>query len=146
MKPLPQPIRIFLVEDNEGDIVLTKEALKEGKVRNEITVARDGAEAIQMMEDWHEADNSLPDLILLDVNLPKMNGHEVLARLKQDHRFRHVPIVMLTTSSAETDIAKSYENHANCYITKPVELGDFFRVVAEIDAFWFNIVQLPYRT
>lgn len=146
MKSSPQPIRIFLVEDNEGDIVLTKEALKEGKVRNEIAVARDGAEAIQMMEDWHKEDNFLPDLILLDVNLPKMNGHEVLARLKQDHRFRHVPIVMLTTSSAETDIAKSYENHANCYITKPVELGDFFRVVAEIDAFWFNIVQLPYRT
>lgn len=136
-------VHILLVEDNEGDIILTTEALKEGKFSNEISVARDGKEALEMIEKASVSGVGMPDLILLDVNLPKMNGHEVLAYLKNNDRLLHIPVVMLTTSSSELDIQKSYKNHVNCYITKPVELEDFFRVIAEIDSFWFSIVQLP---
>ena len=131
-------IRILLVEDNEGDIFLTMEALQAWKVINKITVARDGKEALAALQA-----NDLPDLILLDVNLPKKNGHEVLQYIKGNDDIKHIPVIMLTTSSSEKDILQSYKQHANCYITKPVEVEDFFRTVAGIEDFWISIVRLP---
>lgn len=140
------PIHILLVEDNEGDVVLTTEALKSGTVANRISVARDGREAMDFMSLAIDAPDQMPDLILLDINLPKVNGHEVLKFLKADEKYRKVPVIMLTTSSSQSDIQKSYRKHANCYITKPVELGDFFSSIASIEEFWFSIAQLPSYT
>lgn len=136
-------IHILLVEDNEGDILLTTEALNEGKLNNVISIAKDGWEAVQFLNEKAHNRDTLPDLILLDVNLPKMNGHEVLAHVKSDDKLKHIPVVMLTTSSAEADVFRSYQNHANCYITKPVDLNRFIEVVASIEDFWISIVQLP---
>lgn len=135
-------VDILLVEDNEGDILLTTEALEEGKILNNTSVARDGKLAIDML---HESliSGTLPDMILLDVNLPRKNGHEVLQYVKTHDGLKHIPVIMLTTSSAETDINLSYQNHANCYITKPVEAADFMNAISEIEDFWINIVQLP---
>lgn len=135
-------VDILLVEDNEGDILLTTEALEEGKILNNTRVARDGKLAIDML---HESLNSgtLPDLILLDVNLPRMNGIEVLQYIKKHNDLKHIPVIMLTTSSSEKDISLSYQNYANCYITKPVEAADFMSAIAKIEDFWINIVQLP---
>ncbi len=140
------PIHILLVEDNEGDILLTTDALKEGKVSNTISVVKDGWEAIQYLEKAGKYSNaSSPDFILLDVNLPKINGHEVLNKIKENEKLRHIPVIMLTTSSSEKDIFQSYQNHANCYITKPVEVNEFLKVVASIEDFWISIVQLPRK-
>ncbi|HEX8562928.1 MAG TPA: response regulator [Flavobacterium sp.] len=139
------PINILLVEDNEGDIVLTVEALKDFKYANNVTVVRDGREALNFIENREEKLKE-PDLILLDVNLPKINGHEVLKKVKNNETKKHIPIVMLTTSSSQTDVLKSYQNHANCYITKPVDVTDFGRVITSIEAFWFSTVQLPKKT
>ncbi len=137
-------VHILLVEDNEGDILLTTEALAEGKIANEITVIKDGWEAIQYLTQKGPYSHAKkPDLILLDVNLPKMNGHEVLQHIKSDDKLKAIPVVMLTTSSSETDIMKSYQNHVNCYITKPVDVNEFLEVVAGIQDFWISIVQLP---
>ena len=138
------PIEILLVEDNAADVRLTQEALKEGKVRNNLTVARDGVEALEVLQrrGAHEG-ASRPDLILLDLNLPRKDGREVLATLKADDSLKHIPVVVLTTSSAEVDILKSYQLHANCYITKPVDLDQFVRVVRSIDEFWLTVVKLP---
>ncbi|MEX0724286.1 MAG: response regulator [Gracilimonas sp.] len=137
-------IHILLVEDNEGDIVLTKEALDEGKIKNSISVVRDGWEAIQYLEkNEGYGDAQSPDLVLLDINLPKMNGHKVLKHIKNHKDLKHIPVIMLTTSSDEVDILKSYENYSNCYITKPVDIGDFLEVIASIESFWVSIVQLP---
>ncbi len=131
-----KPIHILLVEDNEGDIMLTTEALREGKIANTVTVVRDGWEAVQYLERLQNAqDGTKPDLILLDVNLPKMNGHEVLARIKKTPHLQHLPVIMLTTSSSESDVLLSYKSHANCYITKPVEVDDFIEVVSSIEDF-----------
>lgn len=139
-------IHILLVEDNEGDILLTTEALNEGKINNELSIARDGWEAIQTLSKQAEQGmKALPDLILLDVNLPKMNGHEVLENIKSDDNLKHIPVIMLTTSSSEADVFKSYQNHANCYITKPVDVNNFLDVVASIEDFWISIVQLPKK-
>lgn len=141
-----RPIHILLVEDNEGDILLTTEALSEGKISNTISVIRDGWEAIQFLEKkgkYFEA--SSPDIILLDVNLPKMNGHEVVKHIKTSDELKHIPVIMLTTSSSAKDVFQSYQNHANCFITKPVEVGDFLKVIASIESFWISIVQLPNR-
>lgn len=137
-------IHILLVEDNEGDILLTTEALQEGRLLNRISVVRDGEEAIDFFN--RKGKHSLadqPDLVLLDVNLPKRNGHEVLQYIKKREDIKHIPVIMLTTSCSERDISLSYKNHANCYITKPVELDSFLNVVTQIENFWISIVALP---
>lgn len=135
-------VNILLVEDNEGDILLTVEALEEGRIANIISVARDGQEALEKLEVSFQK-GQLPDLILLDINLPKLNGHEVLEQLKQNEHFKHVPVIILSTSSSEMDILKSYKNHANCFITKPVEIDEFVKAIESIEDFWFSIVKLP---
>jgi two-component system, chemotaxis family, response regulator Rcp1 len=138
------PIEILLVEDNPADVRLTQEALKEGKVRNNLHVARDGVEAIEFLRRSGKfADATRPDLILLDLNLPRKDGREVLADIKADPELQAIPVVVLTTSAAEADIFKSYKLHANCYITKPVDLEQFVQVVKSIDDFWLTVVRLP---
>ncbi len=137
-------IQILLVEDNEGDIVLTLEALEEAKIFNDISVVRDGQQAIDFLEKKGKFTDALePDLILLDINLPRKNGLEVLLFAKNDERFQHIPIIMLTTSSSEKDINSSYRNHANCFIVKPVDSENFLKVIREIENFWVSIVKLP---
>lgn len=137
-------VHILLVEDNEGDIVLTTEALQESGFSNKISVVRDGKLAIEFLEREGEfKDASMPDLVLLDVNLPKKNGHEVLQFLKENERLRHIPVVMLTTSSAKEDIDRSYEEHANCFVTKPVEVDAFLETVGKIEHFWNGVAGLP---
>lgn len=137
-------VHILLVDDNEGDIVLTMEALSEAKIINRISVVRDGTEAIRFLNQEQEfAGCEPPDLILLDINLPKMDGTEVLAIIKNDVELKRIPVIMLTTSSSEKDILTSYDNHANCYITKPVDLVQFLSVVRTIEDFWISIVKLP---
>lgn len=137
-------IQVLLVEDNPGDVRLTKEALKEGKLLNELTVVGDGVEALSFLrKEGKYADALQPELILLDLNLPKKDGREVLAEIKADPRLRRIPVVVLTTSSAEEDILKIYDLHANCYITKPVDLEQFMRVVKSIEDFWVSVVKLP---
>jgi len=139
-----KPIKILLVEDNEGDVILTKEALIDGKIKNTIDVARDGEEAISyLLSNKEKGGHYLPDLILLDINLPRVDGKEVLAFIKNDDVLKLIPVVVLTTSSAETDILDAYEKHANCYITKPVDLDKFFSIVRDIEKFWVTIVKLP---
>ena len=141
-----KPIHILLVEDNEGDILLTTEALSEGKISNMISVVKDGWEAIQFLEKKEKYQGkSSPDIILLDVNLPKMNGHEVVKHIKTSSALKHIPVIMLTTSASANDVFQSYQNQANCFITKPVEVGDFLKVIASIETFWISIVQLPNR-
>ncbi|MBN7812596.1 response regulator [Algoriphagus sp. H41] len=138
------PIKILLVEDNEGDILLTTEALEECKVPNELHILRDGNEALfHLMTQAKAGSKELPDLILLDVNLPKKNGHEVLESVKNHPDLKHIPIIMLTTSSSETDILRAYQEHANCYIIKPLEVSDFLHVTSKIEEFWLSIVRLP---
>jgi len=139
-----KPISILLVEDNEGDVLLTTDALYEGRISNTIAVVRDGWEAIQFLKKNDPYSTAItPDLILLDVNLPKMNGHEVLKVIKSNEGLKHIPVIMLTTSSSESDIMQSYQNYANCYITKPVDTEDFMKVISSIEDFWISIVQLP---
>ena len=139
-----KPIEILLVEDNHADVRLTEEALREGKVRNNLHVARDGVEALQFLRrEGKHANAPRPDLVLLDLNLPRKDGREVLAEVKDDAELKTIPIVVLTTSSAEIDILKSYSLHANCYITKPVDLEQFVQVVKSIDDFWLTVVRLP---
>jgi CheY-like chemotaxis protein len=135
-------IHILLVDDNEGDILLTKEALKDARIINKISIANDGLEAIRLLRE-NLAREEMPDLILLDINLPRMNGTEVLEVIKNDPELKRIPVIMLTTSSAEKDILASYNNHANCYITKPVDLERFMDVVRTIEDFWISIVKLP---
>lgn len=139
-----KPVVILLVEDNPGDARLTREALKEGKVLNELHVATDGVEALAFLNrDGKYANVPRPDIILLDLNLPRMDGREVLAIIKNDPNFRRIPVVILTTSKAEEDIVRTYDLHANCYITKPVDLDQFLTVVNMVENFWFTIVCLP---
>jgi two-component system, chemotaxis family, response regulator Rcp1 len=137
-------IQVLLVEDNPGDVRLTKEALKEGKLLNQLTVVGDGVEALSFLRKEGKYANALqPELILLDLNLPKKDGREVLAEIKADPGLRRIPVVVLTTSSAEEDILKIYDLHANCYITKPVDLEQFMGVVKSIEDFWVSVVKLP---
>lgn len=140
----PRPIRILLVEDDAGDVLMTKEALAEGKVANHLDVASDGVEA---MEYLRAADGSAgrprPDLVLLDLNLPRKSGLEVLAEVKNDPELRRIPVVVLTTSDAERDIVSSYDLHANAYITKPVDFAQFVSVVRKVDDFFVSVVVLP---
>lgn len=137
-------IDILLVEDNEGDIMLTTEAFEEWKTSNKITVAKDGQAAI----DFFSINNKhtvLPDIILLDINLPKKNGHEVLKFIKGEEKLKHIPVIMLTTSSSVADINLAYNNQANCYITKPNEVDTFQNVISAIEAFWVSTVKLPSK-
>jgi two-component system, chemotaxis family, response regulator Rcp1 len=138
-----QQIHILLVDDNEGDILLTREALEEARIINKISIAYDGMEAIRFLKSLPSFGTSMPDLILLDINLPKMDGTEVLAIIKSDPDLKRIPVIMLTTSSSEKDILASYDNYANCYITKPVDLQRFMDVVRTIEDFWISIVKLP---
>jgi len=138
------PVEILLVEDNPGDVRLTKEALKEGKVYNNLHWARDGVEALEFLKrEGKHAKAPRPDIILLDLNLPKKDGREVLEVIKKDGVLKHIPVVVLTTSKAEEDVLRSYELHANCYVTKPVDLEKFIQVVQSIDRFWLTVVTLP---
>jgi CheY-like chemotaxis protein len=140
------PVQILLVEDSPGDIRLTQEVLKQGKVHNDLHVVRDGVEALEYLRrEGPNGEARRPDLILLDLNLPRMDGRELLAEIKHDENLCNIPVVILTTSKAEQDILSAYELHANCYITKPVDLDQFVGVVEAIENFWFTIVKLPSR-
>ncbi len=139
-----RPVEILLVEDNEPDVELTREALQENKVANNLSVVSDGQLAMEFLRrEGRYVDAPRPDLILLDLNLPRKDGREVLFEIKQDDRLRLIPVVVLTTSKAEEDILRSYELQANCYVTKPVMLDQFLEVVKAIDNFWLTIVELP---
>ena len=138
------PIEILLVEDSPSDIDLTREALEDTRVRNNLSVVTDGVEALAFLRrEGKYADAPHPDLILLDLNLPKKDGREVLAEIKADEHLRRIPVVVLTSSQAEKDIAASYDLNANCYVTKPVDLEKFIVVVKSIDVFWLTVVTLP---
>jgi CheY-like chemotaxis protein len=137
-------IDILLVEDNEGDAHLTQEALKKAKVRNRVHVAGDGVEAMRFLNRQGEfAAAPRPDLVLLDLNLPNMDGREVLEAMKADANLRTIPVVVVTSSAAEQDIVRSYALNANCYVTKPVDLQQFFHVIGSVGDFWLEIVKLP---
>ncbi len=139
-----EPIEILLVEDNPGDARLAVEALKESKVRNNLYHVRDGVEAMDFLRRRGEyAGGIVPDLVLLDLNLPRKNGCEVLAEIKENPRLRIIPVVVLTTSEAERDLVKTYGLHANAYVVKPIDLDRFIEVVQAIEDFWFAIVKLP---
>ncbi len=141
-----RPIEILLVEDNPGDVRLTLEAFKEGTILNNFTVMNDGVEALAYLRrEGQHAKAVRPDLILLDLNLPKKDGREVLAEIKTDERLMKIPVVVLTSSAAEEDIARAYSRHANCFITKPADLDQFLRVVHSIESFWLTLVKLPSR-
>jgi len=139
-----KPIEILLVEDNPGDARLTKEALQQSKVRNALHLAKDGEEALQFLRrEGRFANAPTPDMILLDLNLPRRDGREVLEEIKVDPKLMHIPVVVLTSSEAEEDVLRSYRLHANCFITKPVDLEQLTRVVHGIEQFWFTLVRLP---
>jgi CheY-like chemotaxis protein len=139
-----RPVEILLVEDNPGDERLTREALKEGKVYNNFHWVKDGVEAMEFLRrEGKYASAPRPDIILLDLNLPKMDGREVLQAIKTDSDLKRIPVVVLTTSKAEEDVLRTYSLHANCYVTKPVDLEKFIVVVKSIDAFWLTVVTLP---
>ncbi len=139
-----EAVDILLVEDNPGDVRLTKEALKDAKVLNEIYVAKDGVEAMDFLHRQGQfVDAPIPDMILLDLNLPRKDGREVLAEVKKDPKLKHIPVIILTTSKADEDIIKTYNLHANAYITKPVDLNRFVEIIHALEEFWFTIVKLP---
>jgi two-component system, chemotaxis family, response regulator Rcp1 len=140
------PIEILLVEDNPGDVRLIKEVFKDAKIFNSMQVAYDGEAAMEILRREGEySDAAFPDLILLDLNLPKKDGREVLREIKSDSKLQCVPVVILTTSNAEEDLIETYRMNANCYITKPVDLDQFINVVKSIENFWLSIVKLPTR-
>lgn len=135
---------ILLIEDNPGDVLLTREALKDAKFHNSLSVARDGVEAMEFLRRQGKFENApRPDLILLDLNMPRKNGSEVLAELKGDPDLRLIPVVILTSSEAQADVLGAYQNHANCYITKPVDLDQMVKLIHAIDGFWLSVVKLP---
>jgi len=139
-----RPVEILLIEDNPGDIRLTIESFKESKIANKLNIAEDGIEALNYLRKKGKfKDEPLPDIIILDLNLPKKSGREVLAEIKEDKILKHIPVVVFTTSKAEMDILKSYELHANCYISKPLNIKQFIKIVKAIEYFWFSIVKLP---
>jgi CheY-like chemotaxis protein len=142
--PNIEPIQILLVEDNQGDARLAAEALKENKVRNNLHHVMDGVEAMDFLHRRGEyASTPVPDLILLDLNMPRKDGREVLEEIKEDPVLRHIPVVVLTTSAAERDLLQTYDRHANAYVIKPIDLDRFIEVVRAIESFWFTIVKLP---
>jgi len=137
------PFRILLVEDNPNDIEITRRALEKGQVKNELTIARDGQEAIDLLFGHAEARASLPGLILLDLNLPRVDGREVLSRIKTDPELRRIPVIVLTTSTREEDVVRSYDLGVNTFISKPVRFEDFIKVVTAIQEYWIVIATLP---
>jgi CheY-like chemotaxis protein len=138
------PIEVLLVEDNPGDVRLTREALKDGKVSNHLSVAQDGVEALRFLRrEGPYADAPRPDVVLLDLNLPKKDGRQVLQEMKADPALRTIPVVILTSSDAERDITAAYDLQAACYVTKPVDLDQYINVLRAIEDFWFSIVKLP---
>lgn len=141
-----KPIHILHVEDNEGDIKLIHDAIAEGGIAHTLDVVRDGYQALQFLnkENPYE-DKGTPDLILLDINMPNMNGHELLDHIKSDDKFRHLPVIMLTTSSSKSDILKSYQKYSNCFIIKPNSSEDLDKVIADIGRFWNTVAQLPSK-
>jgi len=139
-----RPIEVLLVEDDEGDVLMTREALDEGKVLNRLNVVGDGVEAVAYLrQDGAYADAARPDLVLLDLNLPRRDGRQVLEEVKNDPDLRRIPIVVLTTSEAEEDVMRSYDLHANAYVTKPVDFDRFVEVIRQIDEFFISVVRLP---
>ncbi|HEY3115166.1 MAG TPA: response regulator [Chloroflexota bacterium] len=139
-----KPIHILLVEDSAADVDLTIEAMKDAKVRNTLAVAKDGVEAMAYLrQEGDYAGEPIPDIVLMDLNMPRKDGREVLAEMKADSNLKTIPVVILTTSRAEADILKTYQLHANCYVTKPVDLDQFMTVVQSIEDFWLTIVKLP---
>jgi CheY-like chemotaxis protein len=141
-----RPIEILLIEDNPGDVDLTREMIENSKVRNVMSHVSDGVEALAYLHRQKPYTKATrPDLILLDLNLPKKDGREVLAEIKQDNRFKDIPVVVLTTSEAESDVLRSYQLHANCYISKPVDLAKFTTIIRCIEDFWLTVVKLPRR-
>ncbi len=137
-------VNILMIEDNPGDVRLTKEALKQSKIVKTWNDVNDGVKALSFLRKEGIYKNKPdPDLIILDLNMPKKDGRELLVEIKEDHKFKHIPVVILTTSKAEDDIVNCYNSHANCYITKPVELNQFIKLVKSIEDFWFSIVNLP---
>jgi chemotaxis family two-component system response regulator Rcp1 len=144
MSDIHELVQILLVEDNPGDVRLTREALKEAKFRNKVQVVGDGVEALAYLRQQGQYSGAMrPHLIMLDLNLPRMDGREVLAAIKKDADLRRIPVVVLSSSEAETDIARAYELHANAYVTKPVDIDHFLQVVKAIEEFWVEIVRLP---
>lgn len=138
------PIDILLVEDNPGDVRLTQEAFKAGKIRNNLYVVRDGDEALDFLYRRNSYNDApIPDMILLDLNLPKRDGRDILEEIKSKDPLRRIPVVVLTTSKADEDVLRSYNLHANCFITKPIELDEFFKVIRMIENFWLTVVKLP---
>jgi two-component system response regulator len=143
-KSLQKPIEILLVEDSPADILITREAFQEARLINSIHSVEDGVQAMEFLHrSGSYASAPRPDLILLDLNLPRMNGREVLAQIKADADLKHIPVIILTTSSAHEDILKAYDLHANCYVVKPVGFENFLRAVQSIRNFWFSVVSLP---
>jgi two-component system response regulator len=141
-----KPVEVLLVEDNPGDVRLTREALKDSKVLNKLHVVEDGEAALAFLrQEGAYANAPRPDLILLDLNMPRKDGREVLSIIKADENLKQIPVVILTTSDSEEDILKSYNLNANCYVTKPVDFEKFITVVKEIEEFWLTIVKLPGR-
>ncbi|ELY88638.1 response regulator receiver protein [Natrialba hulunbeirensis JCM 10989] len=140
----PTTAQILLVEDNPGDVRLTKEAFKQGRIENDLHVVSDGTEALEFLHQQNEYEDApRPDLILLDLNLPRTDGEEVLEELKGDSELRSIPVIVLTSSRAEEDVVKSYELHANAYLTKPVDPDEFIETVRAFEKFWFSVVRLP---
>lgn len=141
-----KPIHILLVEDNAGDVLLIKEAFEEARIINEISTVGNGEAAIHFLEKTAPYQNAdRPDLILLDINMPRKNGIEVLDHIKNSEELKQIPVIMLTTSSDDKDILTSYQSHANCYITKPVDVDDFMDTISKIETFWVQLVKLPTR-
>jgi two-component system, chemotaxis family, response regulator Rcp1 len=146
MKLMTRPIEILLIEDNPGDVRLTQECFKKSKVSNQLNIAEDGVEALAILHrEGKYATAPFPDLILLDLNLPRKDGRELLAEIKSDKALRRIPVVILTSSDAEADIYKSYDLHANCFITKPIIFEDFIKVITAIEDFWLSLVRLPEK-
>lgn len=141
-----EPFEILLVEDNPGDVFLTQEAFREGRLAHRLSVVEDGEEAMRFLRREGKHGNAPhPDLILLDLNLPKKDGRELLGEVKMDPELRQIPVIVLTTSKAEQDVARAYKLHANCYLTKPIQMDDFLKTIRSVEEFWLSVVRLPSK-